>query len=118
MEKIYFAILCTLILSCKEDNQTIEFKRCNFSSNTKVLTLKNKQGIINYSKSIDGVSLNEYTYYIKTDNQLPLTICNMPESLKIEKNSKMSVTFSGRMEVLDDHTDAISTRIELTDLKF
>ncbi|WP_400260910.1 hypothetical protein ACFX5U_12570 [Sphingobacterium sp. SG20118] len=117
MKKISFAILCMLMLSCKDEDPISEFKKCNFSSNTKTLTLSNKQGVLNYSRSIEGIAVSDYIYYIKTEGQLPMTVCNMPESMKIEKDSKVSVIFSGKVEVLDNRTDAISTRIELTDLK-
>src|SRR5690625_1376695 len=119
MKNISFVILCVIMVSCKnkDDEPVSQFKKCDFPETVKTLDLKNEQGILNFSNSIEGIPVNEYTYYIKYKGQLPMVICNMPEDIKIEKDTKVSVTFSGKMQVLDDRIDAISTLIELTVLK-
>lgn len=42
----------------------------------------------------------------------------MADSVGIGKDDKMRVTFSGNKEVLSDKVDAISTRLELTNLDY
>lgn len=119
MKKIFYIVLCIVIMSCGnddyEDGLTMELGKCNFSDSTKIKKLKNKEGVLHYSKSVSGIPI---IYYIKIDGELPLEICNMPSSFKMEEEGKSTVIFSGNMEVLGDRVDAISTRLELTKLKY
>lgn len=62
------------------------------------------------------VQVTTYSYYIFLNDELPLQVCNMPSSIKFAKNDTKTILFSGKMVVLPDGTDAISTEIELTNL--
>ena len=117
MKKVLLAIICLLIFSCKEDESISPFSKCDFET-SETRSIKDKPGVLHYSKSINGLEMEEYTYYIQGNEGLPMVICNMPESIKLEEDGERAVIFSGRVVILPPNVDAFSTTIELHDLQF
>lgn len=107
-----------MIFSCKEDESLGIFKTCDFES-SETRNVKNIQGTLHYAKTINGFPLEEYTYYIAgPDVGLPVVVCNMPETIKLEEDEERAVVFSGRVVMIPPNVDAFSTQIELHDLRF
>ncbi|MGV6946770.1 hypothetical protein [Sphingobacterium kyonggiense] len=80
--------------------------------------MEKKNGTLYHSNTLDGKGAGDYKYYIKVNGMLPMVVCNLPQSVNLEKDTQKNVEFSGRMVELPENTDAGSTIIELSHLEF
>ncbi|MBV2227183.1 hypothetical protein [Sphingobacterium kyonggiense] len=117
--KILFALIfCFLITSCKDKDLPSVFGTCNFSQTTKTFKVEKKSGTLHYSKTINGKGFDNFKYFIVINGMLPMIVCNIPESINLEKNGQKEVVFSGNVVELPKNMDAGSTFIELSYFSF
>jgi hypothetical protein len=118
MKKLLFYIACMILMSCKEDEKPeLSFISCNLDGQN-LQVIKNNSGTLTYTDKLGSYPLSEFSYYIIVGGELPLEICNMPSSLKLAEGEVKNVVFSGEMVILPFNADAISSTIQLSDLKF
>lgn len=103
--------------SCQKGQETIALKNCELTG--EIVAVENKTATLIYSDKISGTSVAPAFFIVAANlekTSLPLKVCNFPtenySSFKI--GDQMDVSFSGRVEILLETTDALSTNIELT----
>jgi|GEM_PF-2491716 len=90
---------------------------CNLESN-KTEFLDKRDGTLSYTNKIGSNQRTSFSYIIHTEGQLPLEVCNIPSTVKLNENESKNISFSGNIAIMPDEVDAISTKIELTGMKF
>ena len=114
---------CVILLSlglaqgCQKAKENTVLKKCDLSG--EIITVENKIATVIYTDKVSGAKVAPAFFIIEANlekTSLPLKVCNFPTekypSFKI--GDQMSVSFSGRVEILPETTDALSTNMELT----
>lgn len=119
-------VILLALLSCKKeeseefDSDLVFTEQCDFSG-SRTETVDRWKGILHYTDNLSGIKIPEPILFIKTQGYhiyLPMVICNMPADFEMAEGESREVTFSGRVVILPDVVDALSTWIELSYLKF
>ena len=105
--------------SCQKTEETTELQKCDLTAK-EILTIEDKTATLIYTNKLGSINIANAGYFLIDHNlnqiYLPLRICNFPTtkfpSLKLGESIK--INFSGRVEILPETVDALSTNIELT----
>lgn len=114
--------VCLLAFQCKDDASDISAKESLQSCDLKgqIEIIESEQGTILYTDTISGLQLSAPAYFIFTaSTTLPLAVCNPPSEgyAFVKWNDSRTIIFSGKHEILPPTVDAVSERLEITDME-